>query len=419
MKSAIIIAIAVVFLFAPMTVYGASYDGTYNYWFTMFNDPDFNDARKISSGFIVSNNNISSSQSGYFSGSVTSGGSVSFSGGCPPSSVATAKYTGTLYSNGSGEGTYVCYYNGVKQGGQGNWSVQKIGGSQPNIPSGGTTDSAYDWNEIGTDLMKQEKYEEALNAFDKAIQYDPNYKWAWANQGKALFEMYDYADALIPLNKAIQLDPNYTFAWYYKGNALWQLDRDDDAIDTYRKVIAIDPNYASAHFMLGKVLYYHDNYENKYEESLFHFKTATALEPDDFTYKNWLETAEKKISGEGCLIATATFGSELAPQVQMLREIRDNSLLETNSGAAFMGGFNAIYYSFAPTVAQWENENPVFKETVRIVITPLISSLSLLNYVDMDSEAEVLGYGISLILLNIGMYVGIPAAVIVGIRKRF
>ena len=49
----------------------------------------------------------------------------------------------------------------------------------------------------------------------------------------------------------------------------------------------------------------------------------------------------------------------------------------------------------------------------------MISSLSLLNYADMDSEVEVLGYGISLILLNVGMYVGIPAIVIVGIRKKF
>jgi hypothetical protein len=49
----------------------------------------------------------------------------------------------------------------------------------------------------------------------------------------------------------------------------------------------------------------------------------------------------------------------------------------------------------------------------------MISSLSILNYVDMDSESEVLGYGISLILLNGMMYVGIPAIVIVGIRKKF
>jgi hypothetical protein len=37
----------------------------------------------------------------------------------------------------------------------------------------------------------------------------------------------------------------------------------------------------------------------------------------------------------------------------------------------------------------------------------------------MDSESEVLGYGISLILLNVGIYLGIPAVVIIGIKKKF
>jgi len=117
-----------------------------------------------------------------------------------------------------------------------------------------------------------------------------------------------------------------------------------------------------------------------------------------------------KFSG-GCLIATATFGSELSSEVQLLRELRDNTLLKTESGSSFMTGFNDFYYSFSPTIADWERQNPVFKEAVKITITPLISSLSLLNYVDMDSEAEVLGYGISLIILNVGMYVIAPVGI--------
>ncbi len=84
-----------------------------------------------------------------------------------------------------------------------------------------------------------------------------------------------------------------------------------------------------------------------------------------------------------------------------------------------MGMFNNIYYSFSPIIADYERENPYFKEAVKIAITPMISSLSILNYVDMDSEESVLGYGISLIILNLGMYLGVPAVVIVGIRKRF
>ena len=42
------------------------------------------------------------------------------------------------------------------------------------------------------------------------------------------------------------------------------------------------------------------------------------------------------------------------------------------------------------------------------MLTPMLSSLSLLNYVEIDSEQEMLGYGISLILLNVAMYIGIP-----------
>jgi len=54
---------------------------------------------------------------------------------------------------------------------------------------------------------------------------------------------------------------------------------------------------------------------------------------------------------------------------------------------------------------------------VKVAITLMISSLSILNHVDMDSEAEVLGYGISLIVLNLAMYVGIPVVAVIGIRK--
>jgi len=121
----------------------------------------------------------------------------------------------------------------------------------------------------------------------------------------------------------------------------------------------------------------------------------------------------------GCLIATATYGSELAPQVQQLRELRDNSLLHTESGTAFMESFNPIYYSFSPIIADYERENLIFKEIVKVTLTPMLTSLSILNYVDMDSESSVLGYGIGIIALNILMYLGLPAISLVSLRKFY
>jgi hypothetical protein len=125
----------------------------------------------------------------------------------------------------------------------------------------------------------------------------------------------------------------------------------------------------------------------------------------------------KTSSKGGCLIATATFGSELAPQVQQLRELRDNKLLESESGTLFMNSFNALYYSFSPTIADYERENPLFKEVVKIALTPMISSLSILNYVNMDSEVTVLAYGAGILALNLGMYFVAPAVLVVRLNK--
>jgi hypothetical protein len=127
---------------------------------------------------------------------------------------------------------------------------------------------------------------------------------------------------------------------------------------------------------------------------------------------------ESSSLGGGCLIATATFDSELSPQVQQLRELRDTKLLQTKYGSDFMNIFNNFYYSFSPQVADMERENPLFKETVKIVITPLLFSLSLMNNVNMDSETEVLGIGASIILLNVGMYFAAPALIVVRLGKR-
>jgi hypothetical protein len=118
---------------------------------------------------------------------------------------------------------------------------------------------------------------------------------------------------------------------------------------------------------------------------------------------------EEEQEGGGCLIATAAYDSELASQVQFLREIRDNTVMSTESGSAFMTGFNQLYYAFSPTIADMERQNPIFQETVRLFITPMLSTLSIMTLAENGNEAEVLGLGISVIALNLGMYIAAPA----------
>jgi hypothetical protein len=81
--------------------------------------------------------------------------------------------------------------------------------------------------------------------------------------------------------------------------------------------------------------------------------------------------------------------------------------MNTESGLTFMTGFNQLYYSFSPTIADMERENPLFKEAVKLGLTPLLSSLAIME--NAESESEVLGLGLSVIALNLGMYIGLPA----------
>ena len=190
------------------------------------------------------------------------------------------------------------------------------------------------------------------------------------------------------------------------------IDDSDDSNDSTKRIDGPQPHSMFAE-MIDKML----------EDSWIPSSADNAISDTESLLEDRLnvninENGENKRGG-GCLIATATYGSELATKVQQLRELRDNRLLQTESGTSFMNTFNDVYYSFSPVIADYERENPAFKEMVKIVITPMISSLSLLNYVDMNSESEVLGYGISLIILNLVMYIGIPASVIVGIQRKF
>ena len=177
----------------------------------------------------------------------------------------------------------------------------------------------------------------------------------------------------------------------------------------------------------GEFTIYHDDY-NFVEGTML-----IANHINDYTLKEWTDvstftktgsavpaketTSVKTGNGGGCLIATATYGSEMSQQVQQLRELRDNQLLQTESGKQFMGMFNDAYYSFSPTIADMERENPYFKEAVKLAITPMISTLSLME--NAETESEVLGIGISVIALNLAMYLWVPAIVIIRIRKQF
>ena len=100
----------------------------------------------------------------------------------------------------------------------------------------------------------------------------------------------------------------------------------------------------------------------------------------------------------------------MAPQVQALREVRDEALLGSGSGAAFMSGFSGAYYAFSPAVADLERESPAFRAAVALAIAPMVATLSvLMPLADAGSEGSVMLHGIASIAAIAGMYVAAPA----------
>ena len=194
----------------------------------------------------------------------------------------------------------------------------------------------------------------------------------------------------------------------YVINAEGNFSANNEIFDVKFKEVLIRGNEKTYTLAYSNDVVDFDSQLPRFDETIDSFEMLSASNSGN-------KTSESE--GGGCLIATATYGSEMANQVQQLRELRDNVILSKESGTAFMAGFNQIYYSFSPTIADLERENSIFKEFVKLTITPMIATLSILNYVDINSEEDLLSYGLGVILLNVGIYFAVPAVIIYKIRK--
>lgn len=179
------------------------------------------------------------------------------------------------------------------------------------------------------------------------FQEKPKTQWDWVDfrlEGEKLMANGDYEDAITHFNQAEQM---------IMTDAASKSSRDDGG-SSERAVATLEE-------LKGKT---YENWGGHEAERNEAFENAYKYE----------QIAKQKgsIQDHGCLIVTATFGSPLASEVQLVRSFRDESIVKSYTGSRFMPGFNAWYYSFSPQVSTYINEHPVTKPVMQVLITPIL-----------------------------------------------
>ena len=144
--------------------------------------------------------------------------------------------------------------------------------------------TADDWLNKGNLLLNLGEFNEAINAYNKAIELNQSNATAWKQKGNALLNLTKYQEALECNNKAIELDPKYASAWNNKGVALVYLGEYDDAIKAWDESIRLDSSNNDAWNNKGYAL----GRQGKYKEAANAFGEANRLDPKK--YDTWNAT---------------------------------------------------------------------------------------------------------------------------------
>ncbi|MEH2084129.1 MAG: tetratricopeptide repeat protein [Nostoc sp.] len=127
----------------------------------------------------------------------------------------------------------------------------------------------------GETYRSMERYTEALQNFDRAIELDPKYAWAIVERGITYRSINQYTEALQDFDRAIELDPKYVWAIVERGETYRRIKLYTEALQDFDCAIELDPKYVWAIALRG--LTYRSM--ERYTEALQHFNRAIELNP--------------------------------------------------------------------------------------------------------------------------------------------
>jgi len=129
------------------------------------------------------------------------------------------------------------------------------------------------YSNLGQVLTRQERYDEALPNFLKAIQINPNFVEAQYNLGILYEKQGEVNKALEQYRQAVQVSPNFVNAYNNLGVVLLKQDKTDEAIKYLQQALQINPSLASAHINMGLAL----SNQDKLNDAVVHYNKALQI----------------------------------------------------------------------------------------------------------------------------------------------
>ncbi|MEZ2226256.1 MAG: tetratricopeptide repeat protein [Microcoleus sp.] len=146
-------------------------------------------------------------------------------------------------------------------------------------------DLADTWNNRGVVLTRMQRYPEAIASYEQATAIRPNYPDAWNNRGVVLLELQQYQDAIACYEQAIQAKPDYADAWNNRGVAFSKIQEYEQAVISYNQALQIKNDYTDAWNNRGVAL----SKLQKYEAAIDSYDNAAKIRPD--FYRIWYNKA--------------------------------------------------------------------------------------------------------------------------------
>ena len=143
-------------------------------------------------------------------------------------------------------------------------------------------DNVHILNYLGNVFQDQRKYDEAIDCYQKAIQFNQTFAGSYYHIGSVLEVMGQYDEAINYYQKAIKYDPNFIGSYNNLGNAYRKLDRLDEAIPYFQKAIELNPNFWGSYYNLGQV-YQSKSFDN---EAINCYQKVIQLNPNHIATMN-------------------------------------------------------------------------------------------------------------------------------------